>query len=457
MKYFRTLDTDYYQLTMVLAYIINGTAKDTVGFEGFYRHAKPDLPRGNYIFATHDLSALAEEAFEEVKSQEYPSTFLALLRHRIPSDRYESYSSQVESFFADLRQRLSSEGTVGTYSVYPTGVELPPYVPFFQYSGERWLGQLLETPVLVASNGPTGLATQKTHGSLSPEQLSDLEQLVYSEDVDDPAVSCHLEGLRARAAEYRASTDRILLDASYRRAPSSLIAAQATKIALDEGWDGSAHAGAAMTGLIPVEKTGGTHAHSFVMGNLSVEDSELAAFRDWDRAFPSSTILVDTYDVSKAISKLIANNIKPADIRIDSQPLMDYLPAARQQLDSAGWFDVGLFPSGDLTPAVFLEYERNNIPYDKAMAGTQYVNYGLGHLVNAGFVYKLVEIEDKHGLPHYPEKKATGKVNYSGLKSVSIDGDRLLVDCRPEEGFGINVHQDANFSNTEFITYEPQP
>jgi len=449
-SYFQGLDTDYYQLTMTLTYIITGTARDRVGFEGFYRHPKNSFPEENYIFAGDKVKKVVARVFKEIKNPDFPETMLFLLKHRIPQERYNKYAAEVRRFFKEIRTDIENGKTLAKVSYYPDGAPLPPYVPFFQYSGERWLGQLLETSVLVAANGPTGWATQKHYGQFSKVSLDMLETLVYSED-ENRFVEQYLQGVEKRAEQYRKATKKVLLDASYRRAPSVFIANMATKIALESGWEGTANAGAAMRGLIPVEKTGGTHAHSLVMGNTDPNDPELAAFMAWNSVFPNSTILVDTFNVEKAITKLLDNNIKPADIRIDSSPLIEHLLNTRRTLDEHGWNDVGLFASGDITPEMLSNFEEKKVPYNKAMAGTQYVNHKVGHLVNAGFVYKLVEVDTPDGRTLYPEKKATGKTNYPGLKYVYIENGKMVVECRPETGFGIEIEPNDTINDVVFV------
>jgi nicotinic acid phosphoribosyltransferase len=168
---------------------------------------------------------------------------------------------------------------------------------------------------------------------------------------------------------------------------------------------------------------------------------EAEAYEKWNSVFKNPTVLIDTYDPVKAIDKLISKSIKPFAVRIDSDPLAEYAVAIREKLNNYGWNDVKIFISGDLTPEILREFEDRNIPFDMCMAGTKYANIGDFETINAGFVYKLVEVHDEYGI-FYPEKKSIGKKNYSGLKRVEIYPDYIKVK-KDWDGFGIRTFPEA--------------
>lgn len=450
MKSFKLFNTDYYQLSMVLAYILNDKANEQTAFEAFYRRSKNNLSNGfAYIFSGEvEVRELMQTYQDEVQDPEFLETFLGLIMKMVPENR----RSDVET---EIRERWDNLEKTFEYDVYPEGTVLHPYVPAFQYYGPKWIGQLMETPICNTINGKTGLKTIGHYGTVSDKDFKALKCLVYETQDDFIVWNGFLSEIYHRAIEFSEANEdgKILLEAGLRRAPSILAANVASDIALDNGWHGTSNVAAHFTSFdVPLDKIGGTMAHAFVMSF----SSELEAYKAWDKVFPNSTILIDTYDVIGAIKMLIEHDIKPSDVRIDSEPLDDYAIEVRQIMDDAGWNDVGIFISGDLTPQRIRNFNQRNIPYDKWMAGTKYVNVNLGSMVNAGFVYKVVQFEE-NGQSHYPEKASTGKSNYSGLKRVYVLNGDVVVDCRPDNGqWGLNFDPaDINSSaNVNILDYE---
>ena len=91
----------------------------------------------------------------------------------------------------------------------------------------------------------------------------------------------------------------------------------------------------------------GTMAHSFIM---SFED-ELEAFRQFQNLFPSSFLLVDTYDTLNAIRMIIKERISLKGIRLDSGDLLYLSKEARKLLDETGessYLNVKIMASNDL-------------------------------------------------------------------------------------------------------------
>ena len=165
-------------------------------------------------------------------------------------------------------------------------------------------------------------------------------------------------------------------------------------------------------------------------------------------------MLIDTYDIKNALNLLVDNNIKPAVVRIDSEPLDQWAIYTRAFLDSKGWNDVKIFISGDLTPERLRDYEKRSVPFDMCMAGTEYVSIGDVSAINAGFVYKLVQFESG-GEVHYPQKKSKGKGSISGLKLLTYDRvtEVLSVGVR-KSAFGFNFNTYAFSDNIKDVIME---
>jgi nicotinate phosphoribosyltransferase len=186
--------------------------------------------------------------------------------------------------------------------------------------------------------------------------------------------------------------------------------------------------------------TTGTAAHSFTL----LHDDELTAFRHQVSTLGvGTTLLVDTYDITRGIANAVAAaGPELGAVRIDSGDLGVMAHQARAQLDSLGASKTRIVVSGDLD-----EYAIAGLaaaPVDAYGAGTAVV-VGSG-APTAGLVYKLVEVDGRPVEKRSEHKssrggakgairrhKATGtateEVVYvvSGGVPEAIDGDRELL------------------------------
>ena len=409
MKKFRLLSTDQYQLTMGAAYLLLDQHNDKVGFEAFYRRANPKMNADDdrYIFdGGTQVRDLLNVVREELEDPELIETFLTMVKPGFPEDKRDEYE-------ATIRERWKTLETEFACDVYPNKCIIRPFVPAVQFYGAKLIGQLLETPTLNIINGQTGYTSKSGI-------CGDVDDLHLFETVREVSRQSTVTDLRkaldTRAKEYREATSKILMDASFRRSPSYSYALWASEIAINNGWNGTSNTSVLFDTNIGRDKVGGTMAHSFIMS----QPDELAAFMLWDSIYPNSTILIDTYDIKNALHLLVDNDIKPAVVRIDSEPLDQWAIYTRAFLDSKGWNDVKIFISGDLTPERLMDYEERGVPFDMCMAGTEYANVGDVGDINAGFVYKLVQFE-AGGEVFYPQKKSKGKGSIGGLKLVVYD------------------------------------
>eukprot|EP00698_Gefionella_okellyi_P003724 TRINITY_DN1346_c0_g1_i4.p1 TRINITY_DN1346_c0_g1~~TRINITY_DN1346_c0_g1_i4.p1 ORF type:complete len:337 (-),score=55.97 TRINITY_DN1346_c0_g1_i4:566-1576(-) len=299
----RLLQTDFYQLTMVTAYIVEDMANDTAGFEAFYRHVKPKVaPHDNsYIFdGGYEITVLFDEIRKELADHGLLEVFIRAIEPRIPEETRQAT-------LAALRKKWSSLRTDFEYWVLPDGAACHPLVPAVQFRGPLWIGQLVETPVCLAINSRTGLATVR-HDLMSERRadappLFALEALVFgaTDQAGTEVLNQYLQHLHKRAKEYRQATDKTLLEAALRRAPSLQLAVDASRIAVEEGWNGSSNVAAWLLSQIPPHAVGGSMAHAYVMAHRD----EQQAFADWDRTFPHTTYLVDTYDTIQAVKNIV--------------------------------------------------------------------------------------------------------------------------------------------------------
>jgi len=406
---FELFKTDFYQLSMTTAYILSNHANDLTGFECFVRRVKKQTnpTEQYYLFQQKELVDNAMECIrKELAEPKLFYVFWEIIKHKTD-----------EKFYESLKELWRTLKTDFTYNVLPNNSLIKPFIPVFQYSGPRWVGQILETYVLNLINGKIGLDTYKECYKINEESpiYKMMHDVVYG-NKESQNYQDYLEKVKTRLKEYRDSTSSILLEAGFRRAPGFNIALDVSVLSKEYGWNGTSNVSASMGNNVPSEYIGGSCAHAFIMSY----ETELEAFENWNNIYPNSTILIDTYDTKEAIKKLVDANIKPSDVRIDSEPLDDLAFMVREILDKKGWTDVGIFLSGDLTPEKLKEYHDRKVPFNKCMAGTKLLNLDEMNGVNTGLVYKLVEYE-RNGKTYFPEKKSTNKGSIAMLKKVIVD------------------------------------
>ena len=207
----------------------------------------------------------------------------------------------------------------------------------------------------------------------------------------------------AAARMVTAAGDRPLIEMGSRRTheQSAVASARAAYLA---GFTATSNLAAGRRYAIP---TTGTSAHAFTL----LHDSELAAFDSQLATLgASTTMLVDTYDITQGIRTAIeVAGPELGAIRIDSGDLGVLAVQAREQLDDLGAAKTRIVVSGDLD-----EYSIAALavaPVDAYGAGTAVVT-GSG-APTAGMVYKLVEVD---GRP--VAKRSENKASRGGRKTA---------------------------------------
>ena len=158
--------------------------------------------------------------------------------------------------------------------------------------------------------------------------------------------------------------------------------------------------------------TMGTAAHSFTL----LHDSEEEAFQaQVDALGPSTTLLVDTYDVENAVElavKVAGTGL--GAVRIDSGDLATQVASVRAQLDSLGATKTRITVTNDLDEHAIAALRA--APVDSFGVGTSVVT-GSGHPA-AGMVYKLVAHHNDAGEWVSVAKKSTAKATVGGHKAA---------------------------------------
>jgi nicotinate phosphoribosyltransferase len=184
---------------------------------------------------------------------------------------------------------------------------------------------------------------------------------------------------------------------------SAVASARAAYIA---GFDATSNLQAGKQWGIP---TMGTSAHSFTL----LHDSEEEAFKAQVAALGmETTLLVDTYDIKKAVDLAVKiTKGKVAAVRIDSGDLAATAEEVRQQLDRLGAHDTKIVLTSDLDEYTIAALA--SAPVDSFGVGTSLVT-GSG-APTVGFVYKLVAHQKGHKWVDVA-KSSKGKSSRGGKK-----------------------------------------
>ncbi|WP_375504374.1 nicotinate phosphoribosyltransferase [uncultured Jatrophihabitans sp.] len=224
-----------------------------------------------------------------------------------------------------------------------------------------------------------------------------LETLVLSVLNHDCAVAA------AAARMVTAAGGRPIIEMGSRRTheQSAVAAARASYLA---GFASTSNLEAAYRFGVP---TAGTAAHAFTL----LHDDERSAFAAQVAAFgPGTTLLVDTYDITRGIELAVeVAGPELGAVRIDSGDLGELANQARAQLDGLGNQNTMIVVSGDLDEFAIASLAAR--PVDSYGAGTAVV-VGSG-APTAGMVYKLVEVD---GRP--VAKRSAAKASRGGRKTA---------------------------------------
>jgi nicotinate phosphoribosyltransferase len=209
-----------------------------------------------------------------------------------------------------------------------------------------------------------------------------------------------------------AAGGRTLVDFGMRRAHGAEAAVWAARASYIAGFDGSATVEAGREFGLPIF---GTMAHSFVQAH----ESELKAFIDFSRARPRGLVLlIDTYDVGKAIDKVIQiagplkeEGIDIAAVRLDSGDLAAGSRKIRKMLDDAGLEKIGIFLSGNLDEFSVAEICEEGVPATGFGVGTR-----LDVSADAPALDIAYKLQEYDGRP--TRKRSEGKATWPGSKQV---------------------------------------
>jgi nicotinate phosphoribosyltransferase len=369
--------TDLYELTMAAGYLQTGfDARAT--FELFVRHLPPHR---NYLVA-----AGLEQCLEFLENVHFSAKEIDYLRRH--------------PVFRNIRD------------------EFYDYLAAFRFTGDVWA--MPEGSLVFSGEPMLRIVAPIIEGQIMETYL--LSTMSYQTMIASKA-----------ARVVTAAQGRQIVDFGARRAhgsQASLLAARAASIG---GCEGTSNV---LAGQQFGMTTYGTQAHSWVMAH----EDEAVAFSHFLDAFPEhAVLLLDTYDVRRAIKKIIAMKRKPAGVRLDSGDLAKDSRWVRHELDRAGWKDVKIFASGDLDETRIASLLAKHAAIDAFGVGTALATPGDAPHLN--LVYKLVKIE-RGGEARGAAKLTEAKVTYPGRKQVlrystpagEYLRDKIALDDEPAAG-----------------------
>ncbi|MFZ5426956.1 MAG: nicotinate phosphoribosyltransferase [Thermodesulfobacteriota bacterium] len=303
--------------------------------------------------------------------------------------------SGLDLFPAAFLERLSSLRFTGDVRAVPEGTAVFPGEPIVQVTAPLIQAQMVETFLI--------------------------NQVHYQ---------CVVAAKAARVV--LAARGRAVVDFGSRRAHGADAALKAARCAWLAGCAGTSNVLAGRLHGVPVV---GTMAHSFVQAHRD----EYAAFRDFARFYPETTLLVDTYDTLEGVENVVrlagelGEDFKIRAVRLDSGDLGALARDCRERLDAAGLRGVRIFASGELDEYAVEELLGAGAPIDGFGVGTRMVVSS--DAPDLDMAYKLVSYGGR-GRAKLSQRKAM----YPGAKQARrfSEGGRFTRDlvCRADEDPG---------------------
>ncbi|HEX4803288.1 MAG TPA: nicotinate phosphoribosyltransferase [Myxococcaceae bacterium] len=207
-----------------------------------------------------------------------------------------------------------------------------------------------------------------------------------------------------------AAAGRQVVDFGLRRMQGADAGLKGARAMYVGGIDATSNVLAGCTYGIPLA---GTMAHSFIQ----THPDELSAFRAFVRLYPSTILLVDTFDTLQGVENIVrlakelGDRFQVHGIRLDSGDLLELSKTARARLDEAGLSNVEIFASGELDEHEIERLISHGAPIQGFGVGT-----AMGVSADApslDVAYKLVSYEGETRV-----KLSPGKEVLPGQKQV---------------------------------------
>ena len=351
-----------------------------------------------------------------------PACFELSLRD-LPSSRGYAVTAGLEQVLDYLEDLRFNSDQINYLRQLPALASAPAsffdeYLPEFRFKGEVWA-----IPEGQAVFGMEPLL--QVIGSLSDAQL--VETTLLSIVLFQSMVATKARRIVDAAA------GRPVMEFAARRSHGAEAGKLGARAGFIGGCSGTSQLECGMDHGIPVS---GTMAHSWVLAH----ETERDAFHRYIELYGNkSVLLVDTYDTLKAIQMIVAEDLSPSAIRLDSGDLAQLSRESRNLLDEGGKQEVKIIASGDLDEYRISDLIAANAPID---------GFGVGAALSASLdavslpgVYKLVEIV-RNGQRVRTAKYSPQKATLPGRKQVwrvyrddCVAYDVLsLIDESPPDG-----------------------
>jgi nicotinate phosphoribosyltransferase len=318
-----------------------------------------------------------------------------LFARRLPEGRRYGVVAGVGRFLRALRQfRFDDESLQFLRDRKIVDHVMADWLADYQFSGEIWgypEGEIYfpGSPIVIV---------ESTFG-----EAVVLETLLLSIYNHDSAIASAASRMTAMAA------DRPCIEMGSRRT-HELAAVAAARAAYIAGFDSTSNLEAGRRYGVP---TRGTAAHSFTLLHTSEREAFAAQIAELGT---ETTLLVDTYDVFKAVKTGVElTNGQLGAVRLDSGDLGLLAAQVRELLDSLGASRTKIIVTSDLDE--FTLAALSGAPVDGYGVGTALVT-GSGHPTSE-FVYKLAARaeSDEMAAPMVAvDKKSVNKVSVGGRK-----------------------------------------
>jgi nicotinate phosphoribosyltransferase len=349
-----SLATDLYQLTMLAGYFRTGRHRLRSTFELFTRRLPPN--RNCLVFAG------LEQALDYLEHLRFTSAELDWLSA-------QPVFSTIEPEFLDFLEAFRFTGDVWAMD---EGTPFFPNEPVLRITAPLAEAQLVETALLAIVNFQTTIASKAV-------------RVVH------------------------AAHGRPVMEFGARRAHGLEAALYAARAAHLAGCTSTSFVEAGRQFGIPLS---GTMAHSWILA----AESERHAFIDFADLFgPTTVLLLDTYDVAKAVDAVVSSGLRPAAVRLDSGDLLSLSRSVRQSFDKAGLTGTRIIVSGDLDEWGIRKLIAAEAPIDTYAVGTALTTSEDAPAL--GGVYKLVQIDEPGGA-RLVLKRSAGKRTQPGAKQV---------------------------------------
>ena len=355
-----TLLTDFYELTMMYGYFLQGKTEEVATFDLFFR----PFEESNFCIA-----AGLEQAVEYVENLRFTEDDIEFLRST------KSFNEEFLRFLADFR-------FTGSIRAVPEGTVVFPYEPLMIITAPICQAQLMEAALLNIINFQTLIATKARRITYAASPSGVLEFGLRRAQAPDASIY----GARAAVIGGCTSTSNVLC--------------------------------CQMFGMPPK----GTHAHSWVMSFPTELDAFKAYADTYPDGCLLLVDTYDTLNSGvpnaiKVFDYLKANGHKPLGIRLDSGDLAYLSKEARKMMDAAGHSDCSIFASSDIDEYVLQSLKEQGAAINTFGVGTKMITSH--NTPSLGGVYKLANL-NVGGLD-YPKMKISDnpiKMTNPGVKTV---------------------------------------